>query len=195
MVWNILSLFSHTYRLHITDGLVTPCQVNNRSFSSQQLFRCTGEAHTCTHIHTCARVHAFHRRINWEPKVRSEDVVVVNIARCFRGTAPSQKQPALMVSASTCPRGKPPKYHTHTYTHTGDRPISFRSLVCPLRCSSPLLLMIFLILRKETEVRGCVLWSPLFERQVAAAAIACLSVHSNWHLHTHTHTHIHTRAC
>lgn len=60
--------------------------------------------------------------------MRSADVVVVNIARCFRGMAPRKKQPALMVSAPTCPRGTPPKYHTYTHTHTQVRDLSVSAL-------------------------------------------------------------------
>lgn len=81
-----------------------------------------------TRTHTCAHVNTFHRKISREPKVRSEDVVVVNIARCFRGTAPEKKQPALMGSAPTCPRGKPPKYHTYTHIHTQVRDLSVSAL-------------------------------------------------------------------
>lgn len=37
-----------------------------------------------THMRTCKNYGGFHRKSTGGPKVRSEDVVVVNIARCFR---------------------------------------------------------------------------------------------------------------
>lgn len=55
--------------------------------------------------------------------------------------------------------------HIRSRTHTQEKPITFRSCpspVCPLCCSSTLLLMIFLILKKETKVRCCTLISSLW---------------------------------
>lgn len=143
---------------------MTSCQVNNRSFSSQQLFRCTGEArmqalarHVQTRTHMCTRSY-----------ISQENQLGAQSEKCRRCCGKyctmfqrdgSQKKTASAYGfcSHLSPRHTTKISHIHTYTHTGERPISFRSLVCPLRCSSPLLLMIFLILRKETEVRGCVL--------------------------------------
>ena len=162
------------------------------------------EKHACrrSHTHKHTNTHSYiSQEIGWEPKVRSEDVVVVNIAWCFwrMFQAPDpEKQPAFMVSAPTCPLGKPPKYHTHTDRQ--ERPISFCfycSPVCLLRCSSPLLLMIFLILRKETEVRGCPLISTLWTSSGCGCYWLLLCPLKLAHTHiltrtslTHTDTHI-----
>lgn len=96
----------------------------------------------------------------------------------------------LWFSAPTCPHGKKPKYHTHTHRHTaGKRPISFRSCfspVFPLHCSSPLLLMIFLIPRKETEVKGHPLISSLWTW--SSCGCCCLRPCPLKLAHTRTHT-------
>lgn len=79
---------------------------------------------------------------------------------------------------------------THTRTDTaGKRPISFRSCfspVCPLHCSSPLLLMIFLIPRKETEVKGRPLISSLWTW--SSCGCCCLRPCPLKLAHTRTHT-------
>lgn len=132
--------------------------------------------HTQTHPHSYVS-----QEIDREPKVRCENVVVVNIAWFWRmARAPVPEKTARTHGvAPSCPcGGTATKSHTRINAHAQERPVTSRwcsSPVRPLCSSSALLLMIFLILRKETRVRFCTLISSLW----TSSGCGCLGAHSH----------------
>lgn len=156
------------------------------------------EKHACKHSHTHIHTHKFlSQGLFWEPKVRSEDVVVVNIVWCFRRmvqAAAPEKQPCAYGFCSHLSLRQSTKL-SHTLT---DRWETYQLLlmppppVGPLRCSSPLLLMIGLILRKETKIRGCPLISSLWTSSGCGCYCLPQSVPTHTHTHKPTHTVTHT---
>lgn len=155
------------------------------------------EKDACQHSHTHTCTHSYiSQEIDWEPKVRCENVVVVNIAWFSEGWFRHQFQknsPYLWFRLPLVPVANRQnithaRTQTHENTRTHERPITFRSYsspVCPLCCSTTLLLMIFLILRKETKVRCCTLISSLWTS--SGCGCYCLPLCSLKLAQTHTH--------
>ena len=153
-------------------------------------------------IHKHTYTHSYiSQEIGWQPKVRSEDVVVVNIAwyfwRMAQALDPEKNSPHfLLLLVPLANRQNITHLRARPHAPRQERPIRFRSYcspVSPLRRSSPLLLMIFLILRKETEVRGCPLISTLWTSSGCGCywLLLCPLKLAHTHTHTLTHTHAH----
>ena len=151
-----------------------------------------------TRTHTCAHVNTFHRKISWEPKVRSEDVVVVNIARCFRGTAPEKNSQRLWVLLPLVPAANHQNItHTHTYTHR------WETYQFPLSRLPTALLQPIIIddLFNPEEGDGSEGLCPLISSLWTSSGCGCYCLPlcalklAPTHTHTHTHTHAHANPC
>lgn len=162
------------------------------------------EKHACARFHTYTHTHTFIHFTGNEPGAQSEKwrrccgEYCMTFQKDGSGSS-SRNSPRLWFLLPLVPAANRQNI-TRTHTQTGERPISFRSCpspVCPLRRSSPLLLMIFLIRRKETEVRGCPLISSLW----TSSGYGCYCTasvptqigtyaHTRTNPHNHSHTHI-----